>query len=226
MPERNLLRRAAALALGLLFVTASASCADSAPRAVSRKPAAAPAAETQVATFAGGCFWSVESAFEGVPGVRSVVSGFSGGRTANPTYAEVSAGGTGHAESVEIRFDPARVTYAQLLDRFWHFIDPMQVNGQICDRGDEYRTAIFWHDESQRAEAEASKKKLEAGARLPRPIVTEIMRATPFTPAEAYHQDFAKRNPERYLSYRMGCGRDRRLEEIWGKSAVHPPMSH
>jgi len=224
MPDLLHVRRAAALAFGTLMLLSIASCADARSPAPSKAtPAAsAPAGPTEIATFAGGCFWSVENAFEGVPGVRSVVSGYTGGHLANPRYEDVGSGTTGHAESVEIRFDPRRVTYAQLLDRYWHFIDPMQEDGQICDHGDEYRTAIFWHDDRQRQLAEASKKRIAATSGFKRPIVTEIVPATPFYPAEDYHQDFAKKNPLRYNAYRMGCGRDRRLDELWGKAAVHP----
>ena len=216
--------RTATLTLFALLFAVTASCA---PRASDRSPAkaaanAATTGPTQIATFAGGCFWSVENAFEGVPGVRSVVSGYTGGHLANPRYEDVNSGATGHAESVEIRFDPTRVTYAQLLDRYWHFIDPTQADGQICDHGDEYRTAIFWHDESQRKLAEASKQRIEATGRMPGKVVTQIVKASAFYPAENHHQDFAKKNPAHYAAYRMGCGRDRRLTELWGKAAVHP----
>ncbi len=170
-----------------------------------------------VAIFAGGCFWCEETAFEGVPGVTSVVSGYTGGTKKNPTYGEVSSGGTGHAESVKVTYDPAKISYAKLLDIFWHNVDPVSANGQFCDRGNQYRSAIFYLDEEQRKEAEASKKTLK----LSGTIATEITKATEFYPAEEYHQDFYKKNPARYYSYRSVCGRDRRLKELWGDSAGH-----
>lgn len=174
------------------------------------------------ATFAGGCFWSVELAFDGLEGVISATSGFAGGQLKHPTYQQVSAGGTGHAESVEIVYDPRRVTYETLLDVFWHHIDPLTRNAQFCDHGSQYRTAIFFHDATQRGLAEDSKRKLEASGRFQRPIVTEILPAGPFYPAEEYHQDFARRNPVRYKLYRLSCGRDQRLRELWGESADAP----
>ena len=187
-------------------------------------PAFAAAPSAAVATFAGGCFWCVETQFEGVPGVKSVVSGFTGGRELNPTYEQVSSGKTGHFESVEIRYDPNRVSYEKLLDMFWHSIDPTQGNGQFCDHGPQYRSAIFYHDEAQKRAAEASKKKIGASGVLKKSIVTSIMPAGPFYPAEEYHQDFWKKDPERYHSYRLGCGRDRRLAEVWGKLAAKPTV--
>jgi peptide-methionine (S)-S-oxide reductase len=171
------------------------------------------------ATFAGGCFWCMEPPFEKLAGVVSVTSGYTGGQKPNPTYEEVSAGATGHAETVEVVYDPQKVSYAQLLDVFWHNVDPTQADGQFCDHGRQYRTAIFTHDEEQRRLAEESKKQLQA--RLPKPVVTEIVPASRFYPAEEYHQDFYKRNPVRYYSYRAGCGRDRRLKELWGEAAGH-----
>lgn len=207
-------RRAAPFSLLLLVLSSAALAA----------PAVKPAARTEVATFAGGCFWCLETAYEGVPGVLSAVSGYMGGARTNPKYEEVSAGGTGHAEAVQIRFDPSRITYAQLLDRFWHSVDPTQANGQFCDLGDQYRSEIFWHDETQRRLAEASKRRIEASGVLKAPIVTGITRATAFYPAEEYHQDFWKKDPARYRTYRAGCGRDRRLAELWGKAAVKPAV--
>jgi peptide-methionine (S)-S-oxide reductase len=169
------------------------------------------------ATFAGGCFWCMEPPFEKIPGVASVTSGYTGGQKQNPTYEEVSAGGTGHAEAVEIAYDPAKVTYAQLLDTFWHNVDPFQGDGQFCDHGRQYRTAIFFHDEEQRRLAEESKAQVEARFRMP--VVTEIAAAARFYPAEEYHQDYYRRNPVRYYTYRAGCGRDRQLQKLWGKDA-------
>jgi len=171
-------------------------------------------AETAKATFAGGCFWSVERFFDKVEGVVSTTSGYTGGTKKNPTYEEVSTGATGHAESVQVAYDPKRVSYEKLLDAFWHNIDPLTPNAQFCDTGSEYRTAIFYHDEMQKRLAEKSKKALQD--RFKQPIVTEIVAASQFYPAEDYHQDFHLKNPIRYQLYRAGCGRDRRLEEIWG----------
>jgi peptide-methionine (S)-S-oxide reductase len=168
-----------------------------------------------IATFAGGCFWCVEADFDKVDGVISTTSGYTGGRTANPTYEQVSHGGTGHAESVEIVYDPAKVSYKKLLDVFWHNIDPLAKDRQFCDHGDQYRSAIFYHDEEQRALAEASKAEVEK--RFEQPVATQIVPAGPFYKAEEYHQDYYKKNPIRYKFYRYNCGRDARLEELWGK---------
>jgi peptide-methionine (S)-S-oxide reductase len=171
--------------------------------------------KTAIATFAGGCFWCVEADFDKVGGVISTTSGYTGGRTPNPTYEEVSRGGTGHAESVEIGYDPAKVSYEKLLDVFWHDIDPLAKNSQFCDHGDQYRTAIFYHDEEQRRLAEASKTAVQA--HFKQPIATQITAAGPFYRAEDYHQDYYLKNPIRYKFYRFNCGRDARLEELWGK---------
>ncbi|HEX7252854.1 MAG TPA: peptide-methionine (S)-S-oxide reductase MsrA [Thermoanaerobaculia bacterium] len=176
-------------------------------------------AAQETAIFAGGCFWCEETAFVGVPGVISVTSGYTGGQTKNPTYEQVSAGVTGHAESVQVVFDPAKISYAQLLDVFWHNVDPTQKGGQFCDHGTQYRSAIFYKDENQRKTAEESKRKLEEQPRFKGQIVTEITAATAFYPAEEYHQQFYKKNPVRYHEYRLGCGRDARLKQIWGKDA-------
>jgi len=174
---------------------------------------------TEKATFAGGCFWCMEAPFDKLDGVQSVTVGYAGGTFANPTYEAVSSGGTGHAESVEIVFDPKRISYAKLLDVYWHNVDPTTPNRQFCDVGEQYRTAIFTHSEAQRLAAEASKKALEESHRLPAPIVTEIVPAGTFWPAEEYHQHYYQKNPLRYRYYRYGCGRDARLEQLWGKSA-------
>lgn len=170
--------------------------------------------ETAKAVFAGGCFWSVELLFDKVDGVVSTVSGFTGGTKKNPTYDEVVTGTTGHAEAVQVTYDPKKVSYEKLLDVFWHNIDPLTPNGQFCDFGNQYRTAIFYNDETQKRLAEKSQKALQS--RFKQPIVTEIVAASQFYPAEDYHQDFHLRNPVRYQLYRAACGRDRRLEEIWG----------
>jgi len=184
-------------------------------------PGVAQAAERGEAIFAGGCFWCVETAFEGLPGVTAVISGYAGGTKKDPTYEEVSSGSTGHAESVRVVYDPTKITYAKLLEIFWHNIDPVTANAQFCDHGTQYRSAIFYLDDEQKKAAEESKKKLEASKRFTSPIVTEITKAGPFYAAEEYHQDFYKKNPVRYHSYRLGCGRDRRLKELWGESAGH-----
>jgi peptide-methionine (S)-S-oxide reductase len=178
---------------------------------------AAGAQELAKATFAGGCFWCMEPPFDALDGVVSTTSGYTGGHTANPTYEQVSAGKTGHAEAVEIVYDPRKVTYARLLEVFWRNIDPLTANAQFCDVGSQYRAVIFVHDATQRKLAEASKDAV--AQRLQKPIVTEITAASQFWPAEEYHQDYYKKNPIRYKFYRTSCGRDRRLEAIWGPDA-------
>jgi peptide-methionine (S)-S-oxide reductase len=175
------------------------------------------AARYETATFAGGCFWCMEPPFDVIPGVISTTSGYTGGHKQNPTYEEVSAGGTGHAEAVEVVFDPAKVTYAQLLEVFWKNVDPVTPNQQFCDVGSQYRSAIFYHDNEQKRLAETSKKTLETSGRFKQPIVTEIVAASAFFRAEDYHQDYYKKNPVRFRFYKYGCGRERRLEELWGK---------
>jgi peptide-methionine (S)-S-oxide reductase len=172
----------------------------------------------ETATFAGGCFWCMEPPFDKLDGVISTTSGYTGGQTKNPSYEEVSSGGTGHAESVQIIFDPTKVSYARLLDVFWHNIDPFTLNGQFCDHGRQYRTAIFYHSEEQKRLAEASKQALEQSGRFTKPIVTEIVPAGEFYKAEEYHQDYYQKNPIRYKFYRYNCGRDQVLESIWGKT--------
>ncbi|HEV2721347.1 MAG TPA: peptide-methionine (S)-S-oxide reductase MsrA [Thermoanaerobaculia bacterium] len=180
--------------------------------------AAAPPPQPQaVATFAGGCFWCMEPPFERIPGVLSVTSGYTGGTKAKPTYEEVSAGVTGHRESVQVVYDPRRVTYAQLLDVFWHNIDPTDNTGQFCDHGSQYRSAIFFHDAEQKRLAEESKAALQKRFR----VVTDILPASQFWPAEEHHQHYAKKNPLRYHFYRFNCGRDHRLEQVWGKAPAH-----
>ncbi|HYT31064.1 MAG TPA: peptide-methionine (S)-S-oxide reductase MsrA [Thermoanaerobaculia bacterium] len=180
---------------------------------------ASPPAQRATAIFAGGCFWCEETAFEGLPGVFSVVSGYTGGQKKNPTYEEVSAGSTGHAESVEVTYDPSLITYEKLLEVFWHNVDPTQSNGQFCDHGTQYRSAIFYKDEAQRKAAEESKRRVEEMPRFKGKVVTQIVAASTFYPAEEYHQDFYKKSPVRYQSYRQGCGRDARLKELWGDAA-------
>lgn len=169
------------------------------------------------ATFAMGCFWCGEEALEKVPGVVSVVSGYTDGRTQNPTYEAVSSGTTGHAEAIEVTFDPSKVSYEKLLDAFWLNHDPTTLNRQFCDGGSQYRPGIFWHTEEQRRLAEASRAKYEKLKTFKEPIVTPIVKASKFWPAEEYHQDYYKKNPVRYKFYANGCGRYARLDELWGK---------
>ncbi len=171
-----------------------------------------------VATFAGGCFWCMEPPYDKLDGVHSTVSGYIGGEKLNPTYREVSAGSTGHTEAVQITYDPAKVSYEQLLDVFWVNIDPTVSDRQFCDRGNQYRTGIFYHGDEQRELAQASKSKLESTKPFKDPIVTEITAADTFYPAEDYHQDYYKKNPLRYKFYRYNCGRNKRLDELWGDS--------
>lgn len=185
-------------------------------------PPPAGTSKTETAIFAGGCFWCVEEAFEKVPGVIAAVSGYIGGKVANPTYAQVSTGTTGHAEAVQVTYDPGKVTYQQLVDWFWLNIDPVDGRGQFCDKGSEYRSAIFYRGEAQKKIAEASKQTLAASGQIKQPIVTEITAAGPFYPAEDYHQDYYKKNEKRYQFYKFGCRRVQRLEQIWGK-ATPPP---
>jgi peptide-methionine (S)-S-oxide reductase len=180
---------------------------------------AAHAADSKPATayFAGGCFWCMESDFEKVPGVSAAISGYMGGAKPNPTYEETSSGGTGHAEAVEVRYDPAKVTYEQLLQVFWHNVDPTVKDRQFCDEGSQYRTAIFPKTPQERQLAEST--KAEVAKKLGKTIHTEIAAGGPFYPAEEYHQDYYKKNPVRYKFYRTGCGRDARLKQIWGAEA-------
>jgi len=177
------------------------------------------AGNAEKATFAGGCFWCMEHPFDALSGVLSVTAGYTGGQKKFPTYQEVSAGGTGHAESVQIVYDPSRITYGKLLDVYWHNIDPTVKDRQFCDSGHQYRSAIFYHTEEQRKEALRSKEALEKNKPFREPIVTEIVPAGEFYPAEEYHQHYYKKNPIRYWYYRNGCGRDQRLRELWGKAA-------
>ena len=189
-----------------------ASGDSTAPRA-----ATAQGVTPDTAIFAGGCFWCMEPPFDELAGVISTTSGYSGGTVPNPTYEQVGDGGTGHAEVVRLIFDPSRVSYEQLLDVFWRNIDPLTANRQFCDRGDMYRSAIFYRGEKQREAAVASKVGIERSGRFREPIVTQIVAASPFYEAEAYHQDYYKKNPIRYKFYRSRCGRDARLEALWGK---------
>ncbi len=211
MPSPSTIRLLPTLAL-LSFLSAPAGSEDAGP--------------TSVATFAGGCFWCVESDFDQVPGVVRTISGFTGGTVANPTYRQVTAGGTGHREAVEIHFDPAKVGYAALLEIFWRSVDPTDGGGQFCDRGESYQTAIFVHSPEQRRLAEASKKALQDAKVLTAPIVTPIEDSGPFTPAEDYHQNFYKKSPVRYNLYRFRCGRNARVESLWGTDAYRGIAAH
>ncbi len=186
--------------------------------AASLAAAQAPAPKTAVATFAGGCFWCVEEAYDKLPaGIITTTSGYMGGKKRNPTYEEVSAGATGHTEVVQVVYDPAKVSYEKLLDVFWVNHDPTYADRQFCDSGTQYRPGIYWHDEEQKRAAEASKTKYEKLKGFKQPIVTPIVKASQFWPAEDYHQDYYKKNPVRYKFYTNGCGRYSRLDELWGK---------
>ncbi len=199
-----------------LFVLTVAIFLLGAWNAQSTSEAAADAALGK-AYFAGGCFWCMEEAFEKVEGVLSATSGYMGGTVANPSYEEVSAGRTGHAESVEVVYDPAKVSYQKLLDAFWHNVDPITPNAQFCDHGSQYRSAIFFQTDEEKRASDTSKQTIEQSKRFKEPIVTQIVMASQFYPAEEYHQDFYKKNTLRYKLYKYNCGRARRLEELWEK---------
>lgn len=170
------------------------------------------------AYFAGGCFWCMEEVFEKVDGVIAVVSGYMGGTVASPTYEQVSAGQTGHAESVEVSYDPAKVSYQKLLEAFWRNVDPVTPNAQFCDHGSQYRSAVFYGTDEEKRLSEESKGVIEQSKRFSEPIVTQLVKASTFYSAEEYHQDFYKKNPIRYKYYKFSCGRAQRLEALWGKS--------
>ena len=209
--------RLSALALAAMVTACSpGEPAKSAPSAASAAPAP-DSGRREVAVFAGGCFWSVEANFEAMPGVVSAVSGFAGGRVANPTYEQVVRGNTGHLESVQVTFDPARISYRQLVDRFWRTIDPTDPDGQFCDQGAPYATAVF-ATAVQKPAAEAS-RRVAAQAIGSSRFTTPVRDATRFWPAEAYHQDFARLNPARYGGYTRFCGRAARLRAVWGASS-------
>jgi len=199
-------RFATALALLFLGAGAGASAADAPDARTS---------EVRTAIFAGGCFWCIEADFEKLPGVIAAESGYTAGRTVNPTYEQVSAGSTGHTEAIRVTYDPQKVSYRQLVDYFWRHIDPTVKNRQFCDVGSQYRSGIYWQNEAERKAAESSRDTLLASGKLPR-IETEIVAASAFYPAEEYHQDYYKKNPIRYAYYRQGCGRDARVQQIWG----------
>lgn len=170
------------------------------------------------ATFAGGCFWCMEHPYDELEGVKSTTSGYTGGHIENPTYREVSSGGTGHTEAVMVIYDPKKISYEELLKVFWRNIDPLTPNRQFCDSGSQYRTGIFYHNEKQRQLAQESKKALEKSGRFSQPIVTEITAASKFYVAEGYHQDYYEKKPFQYAIYRYSCGRDRRLRQLWGEN--------
>jgi len=195
------------LFLGLLAMTLSASRGPGQP-----KP--------EKAVFAGGCFWCMQPPFEGLKGVASVAAGYTGGTGSNPTYEDYA--GKGHVEAVEVTYDPSQITYAELLGVFWRQIDPTDAGGQFCDRGPQYRSAVFYENDEQRREAEKSKEALAKSGRYDKPLVTDILKAATFYKAEDYHQDYAKKNPVRYKFYRWNCGRDRYLNKVWGKEAKEP----
>jgi peptide-methionine (S)-S-oxide reductase len=208
------------IALLSILLAACAPATQPVANVVAPQVAAAPSnpEDLATATFAGGCFWSMQRMMDEVPGVVETTVGYAGGSEENPTYEQVSSETTRHAEAVEVVFDTSKITYAELLDAYWHDIDPVAVDQQFCDRGPSYRSIIFYHDAEQQQLAEASKQALAASGRFDQPIATEIMAATPFYPAEEYHQKFYLKNPDHYARYRVGCGRDARLAEIWGTS--------
>ncbi len=206
--------------LGVLLLLAGVAFFDG--QTTTTATAAKDGASLAKATFAGGCFWCMEPPYDVLDGVVSTTSGYIGGQTKTPSYEEVSEGGTGHTEAVQIVYDPAKIEYAKLLDIFWRNIDPLTRDAQFCDRGSQYRTGIFYHDETQHRLAEESKKKLMDSKRFSQPIVTEIIAASEFYPAEEYHQDYYEKNPVRYKFYRWNCGRDQRLTALWGNEAPYP----
>ncbi len=177
---------------------------------------AAPSGQTAIATFAGGCFWCMEPPYDKLDGVISTTSGYSGGRTKNPSYKEVSSGRTGHAEVLRVVYDPEKVSYQKLLEVFWRNVDPTRIDGQFCDGGNQYRPEIYYHDEEQREAANASKARIISTKTFPEMIRVEITKASKFYPAEDYHQDYYQKNPIRYKYYRYACGRDKKLKELWG----------
>ena len=207
------------VALSLLALAAFWFLGLPATDAVQAAPPAAAPGGLAKATFAGGCFWCMEPPFDKLDGVVSTTSGYTGGRVKNPTYEQVSSGGTGHAEAVQVVYDPAKVSYEKLLEVYWHNVDPLTANAQFCDHGDQYRTAIFFEGEAQKKLAETTKAAVEK--KLGKTVVTQIVPAGPFYAAEEYHQDYYEKNPVRYKYYRTGCGRDRRLAELWGDQAGH-----
>jgi len=214
--------RIAALLIALVALAGGAVLlfAQPAPKAPPLPSAAQPQEGLEVATFASGCFWCTESDFDKVKGVKETISGFMGGKTNNPTYAQVSRGNTGHAESVQVTYDPKVVTYQELLDYYWRHTDVLDGGGQFCDRGSQYRPVIFVATPEQRKLAEASKAALEKSGRFSEPIAVEIVDAGVFTPAEDYHQNYYNTHSLRYAYYRHACGRDARIKQLWGDEAA------
>ena len=210
----------AAISLSGILLLGSRFPGTSPPGNVQFAALPAATAAQRVATFAGGCFWSMQKAFDGVPGIVSVTAGYAGGSKASPSYQEVETGRTGHAESVQVIYDPARISYEGLLDIYWHHIDPLTINAAFCDHGPQYRSIIFYRDAEQQRLAQASKRALDQSHRFPTPIVTAIQPATAFYPAEEYHQQYYKKNPASYAAYRIGCGRDQRIRQLWGDVAL------
>lgn len=203
--------RVATLVFAALLGLAPASRADDTP---------APRAGVGVATFGSGCFWCTETDFDKVPGVLTTISGYMGGSSKNPTYQEVGSGRSGHVEVLQVTYDTSKVTFAQLLEHYWKTTDVVDGGGQFCDRGNHYRPIIFTHDAEQQQLSKAGKDGLDASGKLPKPVAVEIAPAKAFTRAEEYHQDFYKKDPGRYFAYRAGCGRDARLDRLWGKDRL------
>ena len=223
--SRNAFALGAAILLVLVLFVATRFPGSSTPQmeaVAAEKEAAVPTEGLETATFGSGCFWCAESNFDKLPGVVSTISGYMGGRTKHPTYHEVSTGTTGHVEVLQVKFDPKKVSYKKVLDYFWMTTDVLDGGGQFCDRGNQYRPVVFAHTPEQRKIAEESKAALNASGRFDKPIAVEILDASEFTPAEDYHQNYYQKNPLRYKTYRWGCGRDRRIMELWGnKAATH-----
>jgi len=219
---RSPVRFAGLIALSLLGLSLLGLKLPGATRLRHSEFAALPVATgaQKIAIFAGGCFWSMQKAFDGVPGVVEVTAGYAGGSQANPDYEQVETGKTGYAESVQVIYEPARISYEDLLDIYWHHIDPTTVNRAFCDTGPQYRSIIFYRDSAQHRSAQASKQALDGSHRFKTPVVTEIQQATKFYPAEEYHQQFYKKNPERYRAYVIGCGREERIKELWGDTKM------
>ena len=200
-----------------VFAACAVAAADGQNTPAGPSPSPTPAApEVQRAYFAGGCFWCMQYAFDKVPGVAKTVVGYTGGKVAAPEYEEVSTGNTGHAEAIEVQYDPAKVTYMQLLDTFWKNIDPTQENRQFADKGTQYRTAIFYRDDTEKQAAEASKDALGKSGKFSKPIATEITKVGPFYPAEEYHQEYYRKNPDHFQRYEVGSGRAGYIKKMWG----------
>jgi len=223
MPQKHL---SAVLAVALLLTAGLVLGAAPKSRAAEAPAKAIAEDGLEVATFAGGCFWCVESDFDKVPGVVRTISGYTGGALPDPTYKQVTAGGTGHLEAVQVFYDPKRVAYEMLVEIFWRSVDPTDGGGQFCDRGESYQTAIFANSLEQKQQAEASKGALRDSGALKQPVVTPIQIAGPFYPAEDYHQNYYNENPLRYGFYRYRCGRDARVEELWGADAHRGIADH